>query len=468
MSKFRILQSSVALALLASSFAACGGTSPQGEIEAETAPIVTTATTVELVAVEDARTQLRSGDVNFGGDIKLWTNVTDAHYSFVKFDLAALPAGAVIESAELRLYFNTHYAGANTTELGRVEEPWEESTITWNTQPAITWEGPTAPVGDEAGDITFDVTGLVAKWHGGERPNYGFALHSLQNGGKQYWSRESPTEFPPRLVITYSFPEPPGPRPDLGDAPDSTNPFAVPNTAYPFTGVLGQFPTVFPVPANVPAGPRHANATVQAFLGQFMSGEPQAHVGPDQDGVNNILHDPVNGMVGDFSDNDRGDDGWRNRGIRFEDCETRTLQVRVSKPLGATRPLMFLNVWFDGVRDGDWNDTALCTPPGGGAAQPSYEWIVQNSVINMNAVPAGGFTDFPVNTVRVLNATLGLPHWMRFTLSDTPAVTPPVGPPDGRGPHPMNRPEGFEFGETEDVFQLPPPPPPPPSLLEPL
>jgi hypothetical protein len=56
---------------------------------------------------------------------------------------------------------------------------------------------------------------------------------------------------------------------------------------------------------------------------------------------------------------------------------------------------------------------------------------------------------------------------MRFTLSETPAVVPPGGgnvPPDGRGPNPANRPQGFDFGETEDVFQIPPPPPPPEGL----
>jgi hypothetical protein len=465
MSKFRILKTSIALGLVGSLFVACGGTSPEGGVEAETAPIVAATSTVELISSADARTQLASGDVNFGGGTIMWMNVPGAHQSFVRFDLGALPAGAIVESAELKLYFNGHYAGTNSAELGRVEGDWDEGAITWNTQPSVLWGGPTAPVGDAAGDITFDVTDLVAKWHDGEAPNYGFALRSTQNGGKQFWSRESSSEFPPRLVITYSYPTPPGPRPDLGDAPDTSNGLGIPNTAYPLVGVLGQFPTVFNVPANQAAGPRHDNATIQAILGQYMSGETEAHVGPDQDGVNNILRNPANGMVGDFDDNDRGDDGWRNRGIRFYNCQTQTLQIRVSKPVGATRPFMYLNVHFDGFRDGDWDDNGPCIPPGGGPPQPASEWIVRNRVINMAMVPPGGSFDFAVNTVRVLNTTEGLPHWMRFTLSDTPAVVPPIGGmPDGRGPHPMNSPIGFAFGETEDVFQLPPPPPPPPAL----
>jgi hypothetical protein len=47
---------------------------------------------------------------------------------------------------------------------------------------------------------------------------------------------------------------------------------------------------------------------------------------------------------------------------------------------------------------------------------------------------------------------------MRFTLSEARAVVPPVGLPDGRGPHPLSPAKSFELGETEDVLQIPPPP----------
>ena len=467
MSKLRVLKSSIALGLLGAVFVACGGTSPQDDVEGESSNIVLPAatTTVELVSIADARTQLGSPTVNFGGDIKTWTNVPAAHQSFFRFDLAMIPAGAIIESAEFKIHFNGNYAGSNNTELGRVEGAWAEDTITWNTQPAVTWNGYSVPVGDTEQELEYDVTDLVAAWQSGARPNHGFAIRSTQNGGKQYWSKEYPGVFPPRLEITYRMPEPPGPRPDLGDAPDTSNGVGVANTAYPLVGVLGQFPTVFAVPANQAAGPRHANDTVQAILGQCITAELEAHVGPDQDPTNNILRNPA-GMLGDFSDNDRCDNGWINRGIRFNNCSTQTLQVRVSKPLGATQPLMYLNVSFDGNRSGNWGDVGPCVPPTGGGAVPSYEWIVQNQPINMAMVPAGGSFDFAVNTVRILNVTEGAPHWMRFTLSETP-VPAAGGQYDGRGPHPFNHPTGWDYGETEDVFQIPPPPMPPPSLLEP-
>jgi hypothetical protein len=242
---------------------------------------------------------------------------------------------------------------------------------------------------------------------------------------------------------------------NLGDAPDSDfNHHGINNTAY--GGVFGHFPTVWSgTPANQPAGPRHANETGEGILGNVLSRENEADIGPDQDGPNNILRNAA-GAVGDVADRDRGDDGWRNRNIRFFNCERQALTIRVSKAPTATLNTMYLNVWFDGNRDGDWADLGQCPPPSGGPAQAAYEWIVQDPIIDMTAIPAGGFLDFTVNTERVLNSTEGLPHWMCFTLSEIPAVTPLGLLADGRGPHPNGPLPGFRFGETEDVFQKPP------------
>ncbi|MCB0055239.1 MAG: hypothetical protein KDE24_37440, partial [Caldilinea sp.] len=89
--------------------------------------------------------------------------------------------------------------------------------------------------------------------------------------------------------------------------------------------------------------------------------------------------------------------------------------------------------------------------------QASYEWIVQNYIVDMTAVPAGGSLDFTVNTEKVLNSTPGAKHWLRFTLSETPAVQPSGALADGRGPHPSANPDSYLFGETEDILQTPPP-----------
>jgi hypothetical protein len=407
--------------------------------------------TTTLVATEDSRTQAGSADVNFGNGL-LWTN-TLGHISFVKFDLATLPVGAVIESAELRMGFTGNYDGDNTVELGMVDPAaWSEATLTWNNQPSITWGGPSAVIGDDPGDVVFDVTKLIAGSVGSE---VSLALRSAEPGGKQYYSRESSAHLAPRLVIRARGPLS-APAPDLGDAPDSSNQFGQNNTAYPAGGVLGNFPTVFNVPVGQAAGPRHANQSLQGFLGNWVSAELAADGGPDEDPVNNILRGPGGG-VGDVANRDRADDGWQDPNTPFFHCSKRKLKVRVNRPAGATLANMVLNVYIDGDKDGAWQSTTPCNGPGAGV-HTAYEWIVQNEPINMAAIAPGGFADLDIVTERVLNVTEGSPHWMRFTLSEAPAPVGAGGLSDGRGRHPSVSAFGYQFGETEDYLQLPPPP----------
>lgn len=435
---------------LSSAVFGCSGaeeSEPAGETQAAIVKKVTTT----LVATEDARTQAGSADVNFGNGL-LWTN-TLGHISFVKFDLTTLPVGAVIESAELHMGFTGNYDGDNTVELGKVDPAaWNEATLTWNNQPSIVWGGPSAVVGDDPTDVVFDVTSLIASSVGSE---VSLALRSATPGGKQYYSRESSPQLAPRLVIRARGPLT-APAPDSPDAPDSSNRFGQNNTAYPGTGVLGNFPTVFNVPAGQAAGPRHANQSLQGFLGNWISAELDADGGPDEDPSNNILRGPGGG-VGDTSNRDRADEGWQDPNTPFFHCSKRKLRVRINRPAGATLANMFLNVYFDGDRDGQWQSTLPCGGPGTGQ-HTAQEWIVQDQPINMAAIAPGGFADLEIETERVLNVTEGLPHWMRFTLSEAPVPVGPSGLSDGRGPHPSVSPGGYAYGETEDYLQLPPPP----------
>ena len=409
-----------------------------------------TTTTVELEAIADARTQAGSPDVNFGAGF-LFVSTLNGHVSFVQFDLLALPANAVIEVARLELNAPTLNDGPNNVEIGRVEGAWDEATLTWNTQPALTWGGPvTNVVGPTL--ATWNVTALVQGWHSGAAPNFGFSLRGDGGEALSFTSREA-GEAPPALVIRYSTPLSEGARPDLGDAPDSSNSLGVtPNTAYP--GVPGNFPTVWgSTPAGQPAGPRHNNVTLEAVLGEALSREAEADSGNDEDGPNNILAGGA-----DNADNDRGDDGWRNRTVPFRPCLPTTLTVRVSKAAAATLDRMFLNVWFDGNRDGDWADNALCTPPEQAQAIPATEWLVQDYFVDLTGIAAGGFVDINITTETVLNVTPFERHWMRFTLSEERAVQVANGRADGRGPHPDSAQQAFRFGETEDVLQRSQPP----------
>jgi plastocyanin len=422
-----------------------------------TATLAATATTATLFSVGDTRLQGGSPDQGFG-DGFIWVGSPNGHLALVQFDLSELPPNATISSAELQLNFTGVYSQTTVNvEVGRNDGAWDEETTTWNTKPANSFNNNTKPVGTTAGDIAWPVTGIVQQWYNGTQPNNGFALKG-DGELKAFHSRETSPDTPnhpnpyklPRLVVTYTVPIEEGLRSDLGDAPDSSNNVGVnPNTAYP--GTPGNFPTVWNgTPAGQAAGPRHANQRFEGILGQALSRELEADNGPDADGpnINNIL----NGGA-DNADNDRADDGWRNRNAAFPHCQTTTLRVRVSKGANAELNRMYLNVWFDGNRDGDWADRALCTPEDETLQIPAYEWLVQDYFVDMTGIPAGGFVDIDVTTTTILNTTPEQRHWMRFTLSEEKTPKSPNGRTDGRGPHPDVG--SFRFGETEDVLQRP-------------
>ncbi len=430
-------------------------------IPAQVAPAAPSAViTTTIVATQDARIQAGSPDNGFGNGF-IWVGSPNGHLALVQFDLLSIPISATINNAVLSLDFQGTYSPTANVEVGRNTGEWDEDTVTWNTKPGQVFGGPIQSVGAISGTVNWNVTGVVAQWHSGSLANDGFALRG-DGPLKAFHSKETtPSDDPestkaPRLKIAYTIPDDANPHPDLGDAPDSSNNKGLNNVAY-LDGTLGNFPTVWQAtPAGQPAGPHHNNNTGEGILGDALSREVEADVGPDSDGPNNIL----NGNVISDSNRDRADDGWRNRNAIFADCTRTNLVVRVRRAPGATLNHMFLNVWFDGSHDGDWNDNAVCQPDEGGGAggvnRPSTEWIVQDRFIDMTAIPAGGFVDLNVPTEFVLNSSPNKLHWLRFTLSERRAMSS-NGRADGRGPNPNDTPNSFDFGETEDYLQKPAP-----------
>ncbi|MBC8076968.1 MAG: hypothetical protein H7Y32_12900, partial [Chloroflexales bacterium] len=233
---------------------------------------------------------------------------------------------------------------------------------------------------------------------------------------------------------------------DLGDAPDSTNHFNMPMSAYP--NVQANFPTVFDPATGLPEGPLHAHPR-PLHLGPQVSREAEADIGPDQDALNNIV--PQNNNP----NNDRFDDGVNPNLWNLAQCQTSNVPVRVFISPQAEawfqqqNETAYLNIWLDANRDGDWADGTAC------GANAATEHIVIDFPVDVAALGAGlQIVNVPTKLVPWPAALEQAPAWVRVTLSERPSnKTLQFGATtygDGRG-HPVP----FRTGETEDYILHP-------------
>ena len=240
---------------------------------------------------------------------------------------------------------------------------------------------------------------------------------------------------------------------DLGDAPDSTNHFNRTMNAYP--GVVASFPTVFD-DVDAP-GPLHKEPFA-AHLGRGVSLENEADRGPDIDPSNNIK------VTRNVANLDRADDGLRLGELRLNHCQTASIPVTIfiSQALVdrvANDPdfQLYLNVWLDGNRDGDWQDKEICPATATNDEAEALEHLVQDYEIDVATLGAGLHellvaTDGPVTWPEQFRSA---PSWMRITLAEQTSPKP-AGDTiffgdgtygDGRGPA-----GGYLIGETEDYI----------------
>ncbi|MGB2821457.1 MAG: GEVED domain-containing protein, partial [Phycisphaerae bacterium] len=219
---------------------------------------------------------------------------------------------------------------------------------------------------------------------------------------------------------------------DLGDAPDSTNSHGLVMTAYP--GTTARFPTVYQA-GSPPHGPIHWNPLAVAHLGPGVTLENEADIGPDQDGPNNI--DPPTGL----SDQDGRDDSVHFP-LNLSHGQWTTFDFDVTAIAMPPGNRLYVNVWFDWLRNGQWDDTPVL--PDGTAAP---EWAVRNQTL---ALPGPGMWPMTTDPFVVFqpHPNEGDPIWMRITLSEQPHDPAGTDPGTG-GSGPV---DGYEFGETEDYY----------------
>ena len=245
---------------------------------------------------------------------------------------------------------------------------------------------------------------------------------------------------------------------DLGDAPDSSNNYNVDMSAYSGVGPLpvvvkADYPTVYGT-GSPPHGPIHWHPDRVAYLGGDVTLETEADFGYDEDPTNNII------PPRDMADMDKADDGVKIP-LNLPHCRRTKFDYIVS----VVHPIdeLYVNVWFDWDRDGDWDDVADCgcaNDISNVARGLAREWAVRNQILT--GLPAGIHkmttpSFLPYHPFRSADdAHLVDPIWMRITISerpwrpDTASISADMSGYGGCGPK-----GGYKIGETEDYFFVP-------------
>lgn len=233
---------------------------------------------------------------------------------------------------------------------------------------------------------------------------------------------------------------------DLGDAPDGANGLGKIMHAHKPEGgpkVRANYPTSAEKGyGERPIGPVHKNPLAVAFLGSRVSLEDKAEMGLDSDVLNNI--DPTN----DFADQDTGDDGLVQP-IEMPQGEWTTIQYIVTVVEPGTD--LWVNVWCDWNRDGDWDDDSKSDPKMGSDGRFVSEWAVQNQFLfglskGTHRITSPAFIPWhPVKGPEDI--------WVRITLAEKPwrgGDHPQMRSNGGSGPE-----GGYKIGETEDHVFVP-------------
>jgi hypothetical protein len=176
---------------------------------------VSDGTSLILPSDHDSYVSVNNPDTNYGSSTRMWAASTVegavGEASYIRFDISAIPTGAIILSATLKLLCTSNSA-PGLVYVYRVMETWNEYTITWNS--GASWyhsQSPPSVFVDATGWYAWDVTQNVTKLYLGEHPNYGFALVRDETGlfTTKFVTKEyGCPSCRPKLEIIYTFSTP--------------------------------------------------------------------------------------------------------------------------------------------------------------------------------------------------------------------------------------------------------------------
>ncbi|MFI7440573.1 DNRLRE domain-containing protein [Nonomuraea indica] len=172
----------------------------------------------------DAMIVSTSAGVNFDYDLRLGAgrSGTAVYRGLIQFPqvATAIPPGAVLDKAELGLYYDQALAGNNTPvalEARAVTQAWDASTVTWSSiNTAMGAVAATATYQPAQANVwhAYTITDLARGWISGTVPNNGVMVKAVNEtvtaGGPVYaagdWGSGFPENPMPKLTLTYGMP----------------------------------------------------------------------------------------------------------------------------------------------------------------------------------------------------------------------------------------------------------------------
>jgi hypothetical protein len=147
---------------------------------------------------------------NYGADKELWVGLISQsgksyeRRTLLRFDISALPANVIIDSAALELTQTAAYDEASLKIWPYlILSDWSEYAVTWNDRPSSTSAGdPATTVDVDLGIKTWSVTKIVQAWRAGAKNN-GILLigDGATVGTRVFGSRESESARPPHDLL---------------------------------------------------------------------------------------------------------------------------------------------------------------------------------------------------------------------------------------------------------------------------
>ena len=134
------------------------------------------------------------------------------HRSLIKFDVSALPSGAIINSARLRLYPHTKNPFLTKINAYKLVSDWQESQASWsnigknqNVDDVVLGTMDVSFYSDDWQELSLP-TSLINEWiSDDEVQDQGIVLRAVY-GNVVFKTRQSGSLFMPQLVIDYTEP----------------------------------------------------------------------------------------------------------------------------------------------------------------------------------------------------------------------------------------------------------------------